>query len=278
LPPAAPLFAPQPPGDFFEEASFWVEADLYGLYPYVSENLTAPLTRANGTMFQFLAPSARLDWTVSPYFEAGFRLPQNGAEFDLGYRFLNSEGTQGVVFNGTPDAVKSRLNLNIWDLDLGSSGVEVLPRWFFKWRLGLQVATAFYDTRAVNAMFVDHVSNYFVGAGPHGMLELRHQFLVSSFSAFGRIEGSDMVGQITQKFSENFFSPADSPLNAATEIKGTQSVPTLAAQLGLTWAPECYFRISTGLDWEKWWSLGRLQQSRMNLSEAGFFLRGEFDF
>ncbi len=64
-----------------------------------------------------IVPMAKLDWTVSPRFELGYRLPSGFGEVDVAYRFLLADGTGSTPAGSTasPDAaaaLSSHLNSN----------------------------------------------------------------------------------------------------------------------------------------------------------------------
>jgi hypothetical protein len=56
-------------------------------------------------------------------------------------------------------------------------------------------------------------------------------------------------------------------------------VPTLNAQFGVGWAPPgTRLRFSAGYQYEHWWSLGNVGDSRAELSDQGVFFRADFSF
>ena len=66
---------------------FDVEMDILGTHVinHLGENTTPPIFAAGGGAN---VPMAPLNWTVSPRFEAGYRLPSGFGEVDVSYRFL----------------------------------------------------------------------------------------------------------------------------------------------------------------------------------------------
>src|SRR5262249_25732060 len=145
-------------------------------------------------------PTTKLPWTASPIFEVGYRLPDSLGFFAGNYRFVVAEGTETRTIDGMPFDLRTRLNLNQFDLDYGSSPYSPEPRYILVWRFGLRVADAFYDSRASNPALTQQGSNDFVGAGPHARLDLERQLpLVPGLSLFGRLDGAVLVGQIHQR-------------------------------------------------------------------------------
>ena len=140
--------------------------------------------------FTASVPMARLDWTVSPRFELGYRLPSGFGEVDFAYRFLLAEGS-GTTDDpiAAPDAtaaLTSHLNLQVADLDYGSSETSLEsmlgPGFGMKWRLGLRTADMAFDSRADEPLaatapagsgfYERSVSDHFWGIGPHASVEL----------------------------------------------------------------------------------------------------------
>ena len=128
---------------------------------------------------------ARLNWTVSPRFELGYRLPSGFGEVDVAYRFLLAEGTGSTADPiAAPDAtaaLRSHLNIHVGDLDYASRETSLGPSWGMKWRIGLRYADVFFDSRADeplaaaaagSGIFERSISNNFWGIGPHATLEL----------------------------------------------------------------------------------------------------------
>jgi Legionella pneumophila major outer membrane protein precursor len=292
VPPGGSPFVAPPPGGYSTsilDGTFFFGIDAAFVQPHVTNGLHTTVPRLNGTSVNLTPPASPLDWTVSPTFTLGYKLPQNQGEFRLAYRYEATEGTDAVVTPGGNFAVKSRLNDNIIDLEYGSArapifGDDKCPTlWNIKWYLGLRVDSSFYDTVVSNATMVDRVSNNFIGAGPRGGVELERQFAVlPSFYLFGRANASVLVGQIDQKFSETFPAAPGSLLTANLERNSTQSVPEVDVQIGLKWVvPGAeYLQFSVGYQAERWWSMGRSSMlgTRLNLSEQGVFLRGEIEF
>jgi hypothetical protein len=82
---------------------------------------------------------------------------------------------------------------------------------------------------------------------------------------------------VRQGFEETFFFDDGSALGAASRQTGTQTVPTLNAQAGLGWSPPgSHLRFSVGYQFEQWWNVGRLGDSRGDLYDQGAFFRAEF--
>jgi hypothetical protein len=244
---------------------------------------------------QVHVPPAALDWTAAPRFEVGYRLPSGFGDIAVAYRFLTSEGT-GTVFG--PDAlaaVKSRLDVNMVDLDYISREFSTFqwPHCVMRWRFGVRWADAFFDARAVQpfaaaaagtGIFDSYASNNFWGVGPHAGLELARRWDNSGLAVVGRVDGATLLGRIRQNFSETSttFSSNRRPLTGSTCQSVSQDVPIIAAFLGLRWQPprSPFFAVSAGYEYEYWWNVGRNSSTsaRGELSDQGIVLRAEFNF
>src|SRR5262249_49622417 len=100
---------------------------------------------------------SELEVAASPRFELGYRCCEGGGEFLASYRLLDTEGTRtlfGWDLDGSDAVLKSRLNMNVLDLDYGSREYCLDPHWDLKWRLGARVADVFFDSRA-EAFFLE---------------------------------------------------------------------------------------------------------------------------
>src|SRR5262249_16495310 len=143
----------------------------------VKNRLFAPLTFPGGATTEAHLLGAELDWTGSPRLTLGYRMGEGAGEFLVSYRSLVTEGEANTFDdNGDTGLLQSRLNLNQVDLDYGNYERALVPRWDMEWRVGLRVATVYYDTRAnltlvrpfpdMPGLFEAQTSNNFWGLGP----------------------------------------------------------------------------------------------------------------
>src|SRR5262249_21902917 len=143
-----------PPGPFFN-----VESSV--LWPHFSNhlkggrapnfNVGGPATGGlpiTGDIVKF--PGNRLNATVSPRFEVGYRFPDGFGELYLSYRLMDSRGSD-TVFGANDDlglaAQTGRLGLNFIDLDFGTRQVWLGPDWEMRTAVGFRFATAFVDSQ-----------------------------------------------------------------------------------------------------------------------------------
>jgi hypothetical protein len=254
--------------------------DLDFLGPHVNNQLTGVVTAGLRTNTVAL-PSTDLHWAVSPRFEVGYRFDQAAGEVTLAYRFLNSYGSANVAnFDdlGSPGALRSRLNMNVVDLDYGQQENSLLPGFEMKWRVGVRLATLFFDTEASSSLLEQHESNHFAGAGPHLSLELWRPFWNRQAGVFVKVEGAGVLGTVDQRFEETVANPIGVP--AAGEIRQSQFMPTftLSVQAGLDWTPTDAWRFTAGYTYEQWWDATFVNNSRGDVLLQGIFLRAEWKY
>src|SRR5439155_24434374 len=180
-------------------------------------------------------------------------------------------GTVAAVADGISGRIKSRVNLNEFDLDYAAREFSLAPNWDMKWKLGARLAGVFYDSRAdllilrgdeFSGLQIDQrTSNNFWGAGPHAGLQLARQLDIPGLALYGQVEGATLLGQIHQRFSEDFTVGRfrETTVGGETTLRHSQAVPTLNVQLGLRWTPPGYnyTQFFLGYVYEHWWSLGK---------------------
>jgi Legionella pneumophila major outer membrane protein precursor len=288
-PTAPPLYQPHDPGPngwgpyngSSAEPTFLLNAEIQLLQPHLTNNLTHTVTLSDGTTTTVAIPGASLNFTASPEFEIGYRLSESLGEFLLGYRFLGSSGTASLSDAPLNSSVKTRLSVNVVDFDYSTTRYSPVPRWDMKWWVGLRYASAFFDNQQTNAFQNIHASNDFSGAGPHAGLEVqRHIGPLPSFAVFARLDGATLIGPLKQRFSQSQLDGAGNLLAGESDERRTQTVPTINIRAGASYSPPKWetFRFSAGYQFEQWWSLGQLGDSRGELSSHGGFLRMELDF
>ncbi len=217
-----------------------------------------------------VVPMARLNWTVSPRFELGYRLPSGFGEFDVAYRFLTAEGTGSTPAGSpaSPDgtaALRSRLNLSLLDLDYASHETSLGPNWDMKWRIGLRTADVFFDSRAdesqtpapPSGIFERSIRDNFWGIGPHAALELKWRRSPCGLGWVGRLDGGLLFGTVDQKFTAVSTTPGPGFVSG---ISQREQVPVLGGFLGLDWRPPRRRNLDLllGYSAEYWWNVGRI--------------------
>jgi hypothetical protein len=277
-----------PPGWF-------TDVEIGIIVPHVKDRLTDTLSFPGGAADTVHVPGAELNWTVAPRFELGYRLPSGFGSFSLAYRFFTSEGSQLSMGPDGIAALKSRLTVNIGDLDYANNELFRFqwPYCDFKWHFGLRAVGTYFDARsdepfaeaaAGSGVFERKTSNNFWGFGPHMGLELTRRLEGSGFAFVGRVDGATILGRVRQNFFEASTTPGPNGqlLAANTRQSVSQDVPILNAFVGFSWQPPsyAYLLLYAGYEYEYWWNIGRNSdtQSRGELSDQGIVLRAEFNF
>ena len=227
-----------------------------------------------------------LDWTVSPRFEAGYHLADGLGDLQLGYRFL---ATSGGATIGTPAGAAGqhgRLDLNEFDLQYVSHEFSLAPLWEMRWNFGARAATLYFDSRlsflnaapGPGAPVTQDETNFLHAYGPLAGLELARHSAVPGLSFIGKLEAASLFGRIKQTFGEEVAgNPTASGL---TRQQASVGVPTLNGIIGLSYdIPRWqHSRVLVGYEFETWWQIGRLNDSRGQLDLQGLFLRAEIAF
>lgn len=275
------------------------DVDLNIMGSSVVERLGAPpFPNGNAVPFIVSVPMAALNWTVSPRFEAGYRLPSGFGEIDVSYRFLLAAGT-GTTPAGaaaSPDAaaaLQSHLNMNVGDVDYASRETSLGPNWDMKWRIGLRTADVFFASQADEPLaaaaagsgfFERSISNNFWGIGPHAALELKLRRNPWGLGWVGRLDAGLLFGDVQQNFGRLSTTPGAS---GSYVFDMDEQVPTLGGFLGVDWRPPCHPNLDLLLGYtaEYWWNVGRLSdpdlyngQSAGEVGTQGVQLRLEYNY
>jgi hypothetical protein len=286
--PAAPAWGPSldwsPHKPHLEvEPDCFVNADIALVFPHLGSLLTGPVILENGTVTTVALRNARLDATVSPRFQLGaLRFGPGYGEVAVGYHFLATEGTAQIpAFDASGAAtVRSRLNLQTFDLDYLRNDC---PLWWdaaLSWYVGARLQIVFFDTQAQSAATYQQARNYFFGAGFHGGFTVTRP-VSEGWQLFGRFDAGLLGGYNTvQNFVVRTTDPQNGTLAGEGNQEQSQFAPSLTAQAGLSWTPAGMPRLCVwgGYQFEQWYNLGRVKDSRGDLSTHGLFLSGEWNF
>jgi hypothetical protein len=291
-PPPSPPLPPPPPPNLWAGPAGWnpvhpeppgwfLDASIDILGPAVGNRLTGTVPLPSGGTATVALPGARLDWTAMPSFDIGYRLPDGVGAFTLGYRFLASEGKEFPLGPDGTDELRSRLNINIFDLDYRTTIFEPLPRLQVQGIIGARLGTSFYDTQLSGAATDTHETNYYVAAGPHAAIDLNRRIpLVPGLALVAKIDGAILVGDDEQRFSTTTFDAFGNGTSSELTYRHTVTSEMLAIEAGLSYRfpdLDC-LRLSTGYRYEQWWDMGRSNGSATDLTTNGFFLRLEYGF
>jgi Legionella pneumophila major outer membrane protein precursor len=293
-PAVLPVFPPAPgaptpgPGSWGPYAQpnrvdgFYALVDLDILKPRFHNGMSSsnPLGLSTGAVG---VPTASLPWTVAPTFEGGYRLPDNQGYFALSYRFLTTSGNSSPTIDDLPVNVSTRLDINEIVFDYGFVPYEFYPRWVLNSRVGIQFDSIFFDSTVSNPTYFEQSGSNFYGAGPHLRFDVaRHIVPVPGLDLFGRLDGAVLFGQNKQHYR------LGSASGDGEETRFSGTVPILTLRIGLAYTPEFApnLHLSTGYQFQDYWSLGSIglmpdgmsPTRRASLDTQGVFIQGVLDF
>jgi hypothetical protein len=225
--------------------------------------------------------SARLNWTVAPRLEVGYRLASGFGSFSVSDRGFWTDGTG--PFSGPAGSFTrtSHLGVNYTDMDYASREYTPWANWSMNWRVGVRVAYTWFDTRVDqpfdaaatgNGVFAARTVNYTTGAGPHFGLELDHGFSQPGLFFVSKLDIADTFSRVRQRFSEasTTLTPAGKPSRGEFLDRFWQEIPILNFQVGLGWHPPAYpnVHLFMGYVYEFWWQVGTNSNTQ---TTHGFF-------
>jgi hypothetical protein len=259
------------------------------------QNFQSPPMPSTPTSVTVGVDPSHLNWTVSPRFEVGYRLPSGFGGISLAYRFLTAKGSDLVLGADGPAVLSSRLDINTGDLLWSSREYTPWgPLWDLRFRLGARYVSAYFDSQANEpfneavagtTIYSQRTTNSFVGLGAAGAVEVGRKIgnPLWGLRASGLLDFAEPLGRVRQGFfySSTTGGPNGGPSSAFTFISSSMTAPILTTQLGLSWEPHDYtFRLFAGWQFEYWWNVGR----QLPFSELGYFfingitLRGEWNY
>jgi hypothetical protein len=272
------------PGPFFN-----VETNVLGVHFRNQLQIAVPISDTQTDTVQF--PGPRLNDTVSPRFEGGYRLGDGWGDLLLSYRFLSTQGN-GLLLTGVGPAHDSgRVALNSFDFNYAAQEFSLGPAWEMRWRTGIRAAIIYYDARLSSdqpasdpgTVLSQHAVSYFWGLGPCLALEVSRKTPIAGLSVFGRIDDALQFGHITQTGIETLAGgPGVAPQTFQNKVGFEQTSLQAVEELGLSWTVPGWnhSRFLLGYHFETYFQLARFNftASRGQLDTQGLFLRAEFNF
>jgi hypothetical protein len=259
-----------------------VEVDI--LKPHLKAALSNAVTFPDGSQVNVQPPTTQLGWTAAPRVEVGWFLPQSLGYFAINYRgFVDQAEQTATAPGGVSYGLRTRLDLNQFGVDYGTTPYSFSPRWFTAGRIGIAGADLFFDNQAVSPTQTQSASNTFYGAGPHVRLDLWRDFnILPGLSVFAQPDLIVMVGQIRQNFNEQNLIPGSSPVQGSFLQRKTQTAPIFTIRAGLSYVPPNLdrWKFMAGYEFEEWWFVGQVDglNSRGQFNTNGVFLRAIFNF
>jgi hypothetical protein len=267
----------------------WVAGLELGIVgPHIVNHLSAEVTRASGATDPVHLPTAELGVGVMPRFELGYRWGQATGELIFSYRFLLADTAQQLsatelpAFAPTGATVRSRLDVQVFDLDYGSHEPLTVFGVDMKWRAGLHGLIYFSDSSAADATLFQRTSNSYWGLGPHAMADFRRPIRGTGLNLFGRIEAAIPFGQVRQRYVETV-TAGGSTDSGLTDLHIDSQITSVAFQAGVSWTPPWNpnFHVTAGYMYEHFFYLGTTNvpgSPTEELSIQGGFLRAEWNY
>ncbi len=110
--------------------TIFANAEVDILKPHLKAALSNAVTFPDGTQTTVRPPTTQVGWTAAPSFEVGWYAPNSLGLFALSYRGFASDGQQNATsLDGTPFALRTRLDVNQVAFDYGSLPYSFAPRW-----------------------------------------------------------------------------------------------------------------------------------------------------
>jgi hypothetical protein len=276
--PEAPL-----PGPYFN-----TEASVVGVHlrNQLTNTVVINPTRTDTVRF----PGNQLSTTVTPRFELGYRFPDGWGGIQLGYRFLATQGSDTLTTGNGDAAQHGRFVANLVDLDYVSREFSLGPDWEMRWAIGVRAGFLYFDSRLhflspatdPGTVLAQAETNMLRFYGAHGLLELDRRLAVPGLALFGRMEAVGAWGRIKQTFTEDLVPAPDGsvPPFGLARHDTSVGIPMLNMQVGLSYTlpGRSHTRFLIGYQYEVWWQIGRVENSRGQLDDQGLFLRAEFNF
>src|SRR5262249_33763884 len=102
----------------------------------------------------------------------------------------------------------------------------------------------------------------------------------TSWSLYTNLEAAGALGTTRQDFTD--FEISGGTLVGGQRQGSSQAngIAILRGEAGLCWTPyhNDFLRVMAGYQWERFWNLGRTDDSNAELTDEGLFVRGELRY
>jgi hypothetical protein len=269
---------------------FYFNVETNVVFPHLRNQLIVPVTISLTQTDTLHFPGNRLDATISPRFEAGYRLPDGWGGLQLAYGFEATSGSDSVLADQGPAAQRGRLDVNIVEFDYVSREFSLGPHWEMRWGVGAQAMSFYFDSSvnflnpgtAPGAVLSQIEANSTVQYGGHALLDLSWRAPLPGLALVGRLKIADSFGRIRQTGTELLESPSSDGTVALfrSTIATSVTVASGSAMFGLSYTvPEWnHSRFLLGYEYEVFFDIGRLNDGRGQLENQALFLRAELNF
>jgi hypothetical protein len=269
---------------------FYFDVETNVVFPHLRNQLFVPVTISPTQTDTIHFSGNRLDATISPRFEVGYRLLDGWGGLQLAYSFEATSGSNSFLSDQGSLAQHGRLDVNIVEFDYVSREFSLGPQWEMRWGVGAQ-AMSFYFDSAVNflnpgttpgTVLSQTEASSAVVYGGHAMLDLSWRTPVPGLAVVGRLKIADSFGRIRQTGTEQLESPSGDGTVALlrSTIATSVNVQSGSGMFGLSYTvPEWnHSRFLLGYEYEVFFDIGRQNDSRGQLDNQALFLRAELNF
>jgi hypothetical protein len=178
-------------------------------------------------------------------------------------------------------AVFSRLDINTVDIAYSTHEHPLGALWAMRWEIGTKLSSIYFDSEGQGSALGRQVSDHFFGAGPKVALDLSRELPATGLAVYSRAEFAELLGRVTQRYSETVGDPWQPTGFGSFSQSGSQAVPVLALQAGLSWLSQGdgRYRLTAGYSFEHYWAVGKLgPNTHGDVMAQGLFLRAELNY
>jgi hypothetical protein len=227
-PPAQESWSP------FRPAPGWF-ADLGGAVLHTHVSHEQPLFFGGGES----EPVNNLGWNGAPLGIVGYHFAGGNALL-ASYRFLSASGNSFI-----PDGGHAVFIYNTLDLDYQGRIHGPCLLFTSQWQTGIRFDSVQYDTDVTNSSYQEATAQHFLGAGPHGGLNLAWYAGHTGLSFFARGDVGFLIGSTRESGTSQYIPQPNTivydPFGSNSHVSGpsyqTQVLLNARAQAGLNWVP-----------------------------------------
>ena len=132
-----------------------------------------------------------------------------------------------------------------------------------RWEMGAKLSSIYFDSYGQGQVIGQRDSDHFFGAGPMVPLNLTREIPGTGLAMYSRAEFAELLGTVTQHYSETAGDPSQPDGFGGIDQRGTQGVPMLALEAGLSWLarPDGPYRLTAGYSFEEYWAVAKVGSS-----------------
>ena len=197
---------------------------------------------------------------------------------------VNLSPITGILNGLSAVSYRSRFEMNTVDPLLGTDWVEVYPKWEVKLEAGGRYGSFMLEDRGDNPFIHQMARTTYSGGGPLAALGFQHQIVTLAESVptwfYGRVEGSYLFGSANQTLDERINGLSSILYQNSSHASTSRGTPRVGAEVGLsiTDMTHLHLRVQVGYQFDRWYTVGNVDNSRLNLTLNGAFVRVEWNY